>query len=139
MSAEHHAIRVTIGPIPPEPTMVPDTTTERVEPRTPLIDIYEGPDGLVLEADLPGATEANIEVQLQDHVLTLKADIKAELAPDLRPLYLEFPPVRFARSFILSDDVDRSRISAELRLGVLRLRLPRAERAQTRRIEVKSS
>jgi HSP20 family molecular chaperone IbpA len=107
--------------------------------RAPLIDIYEGPDGLVLEADLPGVTEPDLEVQLQENVLTLQAKVASSPPANLRPLYLEFDPAPFERSFILSDDVDRARISADLRHGVLRLNLPRAERARTRRIEVRSS
>ena len=54
-------------------------------------------------------------------------------------LHEEYRPADFYRSFILSDEVERERISAELKNGVLRLTLPKAERAKTRRIEIKSS
>ena len=53
-------------------------------------------------------------------------------------LHEEYRVSDFYRSFILSDEVERSRISAELKNGVLRLVLPKAERARTRRIEIKS-
>ncbi len=103
-----------------------------------MIDIHEGPDGLVLEADLPGVTDQSLDVQLEENVLSLHATVDAKLPEGLRPLYLEFTPTAFARSFILSDEVDRTRISASLQHGVVRSSLPRAERAKTRRIEVKS-
>ena len=104
---------------------------------TPLIDIHEGPEGLVLEADLQGASEENLTIQLEDNVLSLRA----KLAPPhegARVLHEEYRIADYYRSFILSDEVERSKISAELRNGVLRLILPKAERAKTRRIEVKS-
>ncbi len=111
------------------------------EPRnvhTPLIDIHEGPDGLVLEADLPGATEQSVTVQLEDNVLTLHAHVPSPVPEGARVLHEEYRVSDFHRSFILSDEVERGRIAAELRNGVLRLMLPKAERAKTRRIEIKS-
>jgi HSP20 family molecular chaperone IbpA len=105
---------------------------------TPLIDIHEGPDGLVLEADLPGAVESNVKIQLEDNVLILHAKVPSPLPDGARALHEEYRVGDYFRSFILSDEVERSRISAELRNGVLRLTLPKAERAKTRRIEIKS-
>jgi len=105
---------------------------------TPLIDIHEGPDGLVLEADLPGATEQGLSIQLEDNVLSLHAQVSTPAPEGARPLHEEFRVGDFCRSFILSDEVERGRITAELKNGVLRLHLPKAERAKTRRITIKS-
>src|SRR5947209_7122158 len=99
---------------------------------TPLIDIHEGPDGLVLEADLPGAAEGDVDIQLEDNVLHLHARVAAPAPEGARPLYEEYRLGDFVRSFILSDEVDRGRIAAELKNGVLRLSLPKAERVKTR-------
>jgi HSP20 family protein len=106
--------------------------------QAPLIDIHEGPEGLVLEADLPGATEDSLVVQLEDNVLNLQATVRPPAPEGARVLHEEFRVGQYQRSFILSDEVDRERIGAELRNGVLRVTLPKAERAKTRRIEVKS-
>lgn len=106
--------------------------------QTPLIDIHEGPDGLVLEADLPGGNEEDVNIQLADNVLTLYVRINANHPEGARPLHEEFRQTDFYRSFILSDEVERSKITADLKNGVLRLTLPKAERAKTRRIEIKS-
>ncbi len=116
---------------PPEASVVPQSIT-------PLIDIHEGPEGLVLEADLPGVSEDQVSIQLEDNVLVLHARVKPPVPEGARALYEEYGVGDFYRSFILSDEVDRGRISAELRNGVLRLLLPKAERARTRRIEIKS-
>jgi len=105
---------------------------------TPPIDIHEGPDGLVLEADLPGASEKTLNIQLEDNVLSLHARVASPAPEAARALHEEYHVGDFYRSFILSDEVERSRITAELRNGVLRLVLPKAERAKTRRIEIKS-
>jgi HSP20 family molecular chaperone IbpA len=105
---------------------------------TPPIDIHEGPDGLTLEADLPGATDANLRIQLEDNVLSLYAKIDSPAPEGAKLVHEEYRVGDFHRSFILSDEVDRDHISAELKNGVLYLSLPKAERARTRRIEIKS-
>jgi HSP20 family protein len=114
-------------------------TSRAVPPQTPLIDIHEGTDGLVLEADLPGVGQDNVSIHLEDNVLTLTAKVDAPFAGSARTLHEEYRQSDFQRSFILSDEVDRERISADLKNGVLRLTLPKAERAKTRKIEIKSS
>jgi HSP20 family protein len=106
---------------------------------TPPIDIHEGPEGLILEADLPGVSEGQLTIQLEDNVLSLHAKINAPAPEGAGVLHEEYRPGDFYRSFILSDEVERSKISAELKNGVLKLNLPKAERAKTRRIEIKTS
>ena len=115
-----------------------DETNDARLYHTPLIDIYEGPDGLVLEADLPGATEEGVSIQLEDNVLSLHARVQSAAPEGARVLHEEYRVGDFTRSFILSDEVERAKITAELKNGVLRLLLPKAERAKTRRIEIKS-
>ncbi len=143
MSMENRSIRVAVGR--PEgseasPHAAPGAEV-LTEPRacfTPLIDIYGAPDGLVLEADLSGASEGNLNIQLEDNVLSLHAKIPAPAPEGSRTLHEEYQIGDYYRSFILSDEVERTKISAELKNGVLRLTLPKAERAKTRRIEIKS-
>jgi len=106
---------------------------------TPPIDIHEGVEGLVLEADLPGVSEGQVSIQIEDNVLSLHARTDPPTPDGARVIHEEYRPGDFYRSFILSDEVERSRITAELKNGVLRLTLPKAERAKTRRIEIKTS
>jgi HSP20 family molecular chaperone IbpA len=127
--------------VPREPAVEEPTSpsfADRRETFTPPIDIHEGPEGLILEADLPGAKEANLHVQLEDNVLSLYARIDSPAPEGARLVHEEYRVGDFHRSFILSDEVDRERIAAEINNGVLRLFLPKAERARTRRIEIKS-
>jgi HSP20 family molecular chaperone IbpA len=139
----NHPIRVPVGrPSTGEAGARDDRAAEPlVEPRaslTPLIDIHEGPEGLILEADLPGTSEGDVSVQLEDNVLSLHAKVACPAPEGALVLHEEYRVGDFFRSFILSDEVERSKISAELRNGVLRLTLPKAERAKTRKIEIKS-
>jgi len=142
MTPEPRPIRVAVGrpeaqPAAPRPTpAVAQAPTAGAQ--TPLIDIHEGPEGLILEADLPGASEQDVVVQLEDNVLSLQARVHPPIPEGARTLHEEYRVGEFHRSFILSDEVERSRISAELKNGVLRLTLPKAERVQTRRIEIKT-
>ncbi len=103
---------------------------------TPPIDIYEGPDGLVLEADIPGATESDVQIEVEENVLTLRAKVARPESSGMRALHQEYGIGDFERSFILSDEVVRDEISASFDNGVLTLRLPKAERARTRSIPV---
>jgi HSP20 family molecular chaperone IbpA len=139
MSTPERTIRVNVGRPGPEPPTPGRPADPAVELMTPLVDIHDGPDGLVLEADIPGVAEDALTVQLEENVLSLFARVEPPPIEQGRVLHEEFRPGAFARSFILSDEVDRERIAAELRNGVLRITLPRAERTRTRRIEVKSS
>jgi HSP20 family molecular chaperone IbpA len=141
MNAEH-PIRVESVPTTPNGShaqAVANPASRPVPPQTPLIDIHEDPDGLVLEADLPGVAQDNVSIHLEDNVLTLTAKVDAPHDGSARTLHEEYRPSDFQRSFILSDEVDRERIGADLKNGVLRLTLPKSERARTRKIEIKSS
>jgi HSP20 family protein len=122
------------GPPAQAPARGPGGTT----PRPPWIDIHEGPAGLILVADLPGVSERTLTVHLEHNVLRLQAAIEVTAPANARLIQQEYPMTGFERSFILSDDVDRARITAELDNGVLRIQLPRLERVRTRRIEVRA-
>jgi HSP20 family molecular chaperone IbpA len=142
MSIDNRSIQVAIGrPTTEAASHARGATEEMAQLRqgiTPSIDIYEAPDGLILEADLPGASEGNVSIQLEDNVLVLHAKVPSPLPEGARMLHQEYQVGDYGRAFILSDEVERSRITAELKNGVLRLNLPKAERAKTRRIEIKS-
>ncbi len=134
------AVRVSVETGRRESALHPQGTDEIAQtPREtyiPPIDIHEGPDGLILEADIPGATEQGLHVQLEDNVLNLYARIDPRVPKEAVLIHEEFRLGDYHRSFILSDEVDRDRITAELKNGVLRVLLPKADRVRTRRIEI---
>jgi len=142
MKFTNPSIRVTVGGQPgsaaPHHESDPESGPDPRRVFTPPIDIHEGQEGLTLEADLPGATESNLFIQLEDSVLSLHARIESPAPEGARLIHEEYPLGDYYRSFILSDEVDRDRITAELKNGVLRLVLPKADRARTRKIEIRS-
>ncbi len=140
MNGEHRSIRIstTPGGAAGEPDS-PPTLQAPASAASPAIDIHEGPEGLILEADLPGVADSSLRVELEQNILHLHARVARPVPEGARVLHEETRTVEYYRSFILSDEVQRDQIRAELRDGVLRLTLPRADRARARRIEVRTS
>jgi HSP20 family protein len=103
----------------------------------PDVDIVERAEEFLVTADLPGVDEANVDVRLEDGVLSIDARLVEEPDPSWTPLYAEYRPGGYHREFKLSEHIDDSGISAEMRHGVLRLRLPKTERHRPRVIEVR--
>jgi HSP20 family protein len=100
----------------------------------PPVDIYELDEGLSVVADLPGVATEGLDVRVENNVLTIRG--KTTHGGSGEPLYREYQLVDFFRQFELGDKVDQSRISAELKQGVLTLKLPRVAEAKPRKIEV---
>ncbi|QDU62740.1 Spore protein SP21 [Planctomycetes bacterium Pan216] len=111
-------------------------TTEHAPVFPPRVDIHETPSGLVLTADLPGVTKENLDVLIQDNVLTITGRLVEDERPLGSPVYREYHDGVYHRSFILTDEVDADRIQAGLEDGVLTIILPKADRPGPRRIEV---
>jgi HSP20 family molecular chaperone IbpA len=115
-----------------------DTRAEGTRTReryvTPLVDIYEMPDGLVVMADVPGVTHEHLDVHVDNHVLTIQAQTGHAHPADLT--YREYAPMNYFRQFELNDKVDERKISADLKHGVLTLTLPKAAEAKARKIAV---
>ena len=102
----------------------------------PAVDIYEDQEALTVLADLPGVEPDALDVRVEQNILTIQAKSKHVLPGE--PYYREYQLVNFFRQFQLSDEVDVGKISAELKNGVLTLRLPKAEKAKPRRIPVRA-
>jgi HSP20 family protein len=103
---------------------------------SPPADIRETADAYVLEIDVPGLSERDIEVVLENGELTLRGERKP--AEGASYSCRERAMGRFERSFRLADDVDSKRIEASAKNGVLTVKLPKAEQAKPRSIEVKA-
>jgi len=111
----------------------PDTR-EAQRTLTPPVDIFENKDGLVVVADLPGVEKSDLDIRVENNVLTMKAAAR-EIAP-AEVQYREYQLLNFFRQFQLSETVDQDRIKAELKHGVLVLDLPKKEQAKPRQIAV---
>lgn len=105
----------------------------------PKVDILTHDNAFTILADMPGVGENDIDITLDKDVLTIRGFVTNLDGPDGYQLALqEYGVGDYERSFTLSDEVDRSAIEASLSHGVLRVTLPKAPEAQTKKIAVKA-
>jgi HSP20 family molecular chaperone IbpA len=120
-----------------ERALHPEVTRTRERYVSPPVDIYEVDNGLMVMADVPGATQEQLEVRVDNHILTIRGQVTEKSMPS--STYREYELVGYFRQFELSDKVDESKITADLKHGVLTLNLPKAEEAKPRKIAVSVS
>ena len=102
----------------------------------PTVDIFETKDELVLVADMPGVPPDGVDVGLEGDELSIEGRVRSGEYDGLKPLYVEYGVGGYYRRFTLGEMIDRDGIKAQMKNGVLVLRLPKAERARARRIAV---
>jgi HSP20 family protein len=102
----------------------------------PNTDIFENEDALVIIMEIPGVEKKDVEVNLENYTLRVEARIDYSKYEGLEPLYAEYGVGHFARSFSLSNKVDKDKISADLDAGVLTLMLKKAQESMPRRIAI---
>lgn len=119
-----------------EPERVERTRSEPVY--APDVDIMENEHHVVVVADMPGVDEKSVNITLENDVLTIEGRQEISAPDGHEQAYGEFRPGAFVRSFSLSNEVDKNKIEAAIRNGVLRVNLPKAEAARARKIAVKA-
>lgn len=105
----------------------------------PRADIYETNDALVIHTDMPGVNEDSVDITLEKNVLTLRGYVEMDAPENYSLGYAEYEAGDYERSFTLSDEIDRDKIEASLKNGVLQVWLAKAGPAKTRKISVKSA
>ena len=119
-----------------DPT-TPAARSARPEPAlVPPVDVVEDATGITLYADLPGVPRDRLHLRIEGDQLGIEAEMELALPQGLSAQHAELELSRWRRAFTLSKELDASRVSAELSQGVLRVRIPKADHAQPRRIEV---
>jgi HSP20 family molecular chaperone IbpA len=106
---------------------------------TPQVDIFETEKAITLLADIPGVKSENLNIDLRDNILTITGDIEAVDIGDEEEVLIEYEMGRFYRQFTLSEVIDQNKIDANLGEGVLRLTLPKVEKATPRKIAIKAA
>jgi HSP20 family protein len=106
---------------------------------SPAVDIVETADSIVLTADIPGVDEKSVEVTLENDVLRLEGHATAPAHQGFRLSAAEYGVGDYRREFSISSEIDREKIRATVRNGVLRLTLPKAEPARKRRIAIEAA
>jgi len=112
-------------------------TTQNQSALLPPVDIYEDETGFTLTADLPGVSKERLGVKVNGDNLLIEGDVSVPAPQDMELVYAEILASSYRRSFTLSRELDASKIEANLKDGVLKLRIPKAEEARPRKIEIK--
>lgn len=113
-----------------------DTTLDRGS-WLPAVDVRETENEIVLDVELPGLTKKDIEVSIENNVLTLSGERRFENEQNRDSFHrVERGYGKFTRSFTLSSTVDREKVEAKFNDGVLTIRVPKSETAKARRIEI---
>lgn len=106
---------------------------------TPAVDIFETDKEIALLADMPGVKAGDLNIDIHENLLTLDGDVQAPEGDGETDVIREYRTGKYYRQFTLSQVIDQAKIDAELKDGVLRLRLPKIEAATPRKISVKGS
>ena len=104
----------------------------------PAVDIFETENAITVLADMPGVKPDQLEIDLRENVLTLTGRATASAREKETDVLREYESGTFFRQFTLSESVYQAKIDAKLEGGVLRLELPKLERAKPRQITVRA-
>jgi HSP20 family protein len=116
-------------------------TTPQARPETdaallPPVDIYEDAKGITLTADLPGVSRERLSVRVDKDTLSIEGQAVIDMPEGMEALYADLRVTRYRRSFTLSHELETQQISAQMKEGVLTLRVPKRAELQPRKIEV---
>jgi HSP20 family protein len=124
-------------------TQVPQEQESRKDRRelamVPPVDVIEDASGITLLADLPGVSKEKLSVQLEPDSLTIEGEVALDMPEGMESSHADVRLPRYRRVFSLSRELDTENTSAELKNGVLTLRIPKAAHVQPRRIEVRAA
>jgi HSP20 family protein len=104
---------------------------------TPAVDIFETDKAIILLADMPGVKTKALSINLHENTLTLDGDVNSPEGADEVDVMREYSTGKYYRQFTLSQVIDQEKINAEMKDGVLQLKLPKVEAATPRKITVK--
>lgn len=114
-------------------------TTERKRSQNvfvPPVDIYETDDQVVMIADIPGVDQKNVDITLENDVLTIEGSVDSKTPDGYELVWSEYGTGDYFRSFNLSDDIDQSKVDAKVTDGVLKITFAKAEPARPKKIKV---
>lgn len=112
----------------------------RAEPAMrPPVDVFETAEGITLQADMPGVSRDGLNVRVDGTTLLVEGNLQIAMPGQMEPLYADVRSTLYRCSFVLSNELDTTRISANLKDGVLAVTIPKRAELRPRRIEVLST
>jgi len=108
-------------------------------PIRPPVDIWEDKDGITLCADMPGVSKDRLNVRLDGNNLVIEGELQLELSGTVEALYADIRSSLYRRTFCLSGELETGKVEANLKDGVLTVRIPKRAELRPRKIEVQAS
>lgn len=122
-----------------------DTTEVRAKTRDegivlrPAVDIFEDANGITVQAEFPGVPKDRLHVQADRNNLLIEGDAVIDMPAGMTALCADVQATRYRRSFVLSGELDSEQIEADLKDGVLTVRIPKRTEFRPRKIEVRTA
>jgi HSP20 family protein len=123
----------------PDPTEVQARAREEELALAPAVDIFEDAHSITVQAEMPGVSKDRLNVQADRNSLLIEGDAAIDMPSGMEALYADVQATRYRRSFVLSGELDTDRIEANLKDGLLTVRIPKRAEFRPRRIEVRAT
>jgi HSP20 family molecular chaperone IbpA len=120
----------------PKPQAAAPTAPRSEATLLPPVDVIEDASGITLFADLPGVSKEQLQLRVDGDQLSIEGDLLLPAPAGIEAQHAEVTLTRYRRTFTLSKELDPDQVSADLTQGVLRVRIPKAEHAQPRKVQI---
>lgn len=120
-----------------EPTEVEARAREQELVLAPAVDIFENAEGITVQAEMPGVSKDRLNVQADRNNLLIEGDVVIDMPVGIEAVYADVQATKYRRSFVLSGELETERIEANLKDGLLTVRIPKRAEFRPRKIEVR--
>jgi HSP20 family protein len=121
-----------------ESTQVQGKGREQELALAPPVDIFEDVHGITVQAEMPGVSKDRLNVQADRNNLLIEGNVVIDTPQGIEAVYADVRATRYRRSFVLSGELDSDKIEANLKDGVLTVRIPKRAEFRPRRIDVRT-
>ena len=104
----------------------------------PAVDIFEDAQGITIQAEMPGVAKDRLNIQADRNGLLIEGDVMIDMPAEMEALYADVQATKYRRSFVLSGELETDKIEANLKDGVLTVRIPKRAEFRPRKIEVRA-
>ena len=121
-----------------QPTSAQAQTREEELVLAPPVDVFEDKHGITVQAEMPGVSKERLNVQADRNSLVIEGEVVIDMPAETEALYADVRSTRYRRSFVLSGELETERIEANLKDGMLTVRIPKRAEFRPRKIEVRA-
>jgi HSP20 family protein len=105
----------------------------------PTVDIFEDAHGITVQTEMPGVSKERLNIQADRSSLLIEGEASIDMPAGMEAIYADVQATRYARSFVLSSELDTDAIDAKLKDGVLTIRIPKRREFRPRKVEVRTA